>query len=109
MALDCLNQKFTAKDVSYGLAQKTLRFVNNFELAEDLHQTIQGNLGKDYFEARYGGKEAEKDENGLSIDAARQVLEARDKAVRFKGLEELEALVGNDRFMDLVNSLKVYG
>lgn len=108
MALDCLNQPFAAKDVSYRLARKVLHFVNKVELAEDLHRVVKDTLGIGYFEGRYDKEEAKKRGYGLGIGTAKKILEARDKVGRFTKLEELEAVkaVGTDKFIDLVNSFK---
>lgn len=85
MALDCLDQPFTAKDVSYRLARKVLHFVNRVELADDLHQVV-----------------------GIGIDTARRILGTRDKLGRFTKLEEIEAVEGVsiDKFIVLVNAFK---
>jgi len=108
LALDCLNQPFRAKDVSYRLARKVLHFVNKVELAEDLHRAVKDTLGIGYFEGRYGKEEAKKRDYGLGIGTAKKILEARDKVGRFTKLEELEVVkgVGTDKFIDLVNSFK---
>ncbi len=86
MALDCLNQQFTAKNVSYRLARKVLNFVNNVELAQDLDQAIKK----------------------MGINTATKILEARDKTGRFTKLAEIEAIrgVGTDKLVDLVNAFK---
>ena len=108
MALDCLNQPFTAKNVSFKLARKVLHFVNNVELAEDLDQAVKDTLGIGYFEGRYGKVEVKKVGYGLGIDVAIRILEARDKAGGFTKLAEIEAVkgVGIDKFIDLVNVFK---
>ena len=108
LALDCLNQPFKSKDVSYRLARKVLHFVNNIELADDLDRAVRDTLGIGYFEGRYGKEEAKRRGYGLGIGTAKKILEARDKVGRFIKLEDLEAVkgVGIDKFIDLVNSFK---
>lgn len=108
MSLDCLNQPFTAKDVSHRLARRILHFVNNVELAEDLHLGIKDTLGIGYFEDRYGKQEANKVGYGIGIDVARMIIEERDKVGRFTKLSQIEAVkgVGVDKFIDLVNTFK---
>jgi subtilisin family serine protease len=108
MALDCLNQPFEPKDISYRLARKVLYFVNRVELADDLHRAVKDTLGIGYFEGRYGKQEAKRKGYGIGVDTAKKILEARDKLGRFTTLEEIEAVegVGRDKFIDLVNSFK---
>lgn len=108
LALDCLNRSFKAKDVSYRLARKVLHVVNRVELAEDLERIVKDTLGTSYYEARYGRQKTGKRDYGLGIDAAKKILEARDKVGRFTKLEELEAVKGVriEKFIDLVNTFK---
>jgi subtilisin family serine protease len=108
MALDCLNQSFTAKNVSSKLARKVLNFVNNVELAEDLDHAVKDTLGIGYYKGRYGAMEAKRVGYGLGIGVARKILEAREKVGRFTKLSEIEAVkgVGIDTFIDLVNVFK---
>jgi hypothetical protein len=108
MALDCLNQPFKPKDVSYRLARKVLHFVNGVELAEDLDQAVKENLDVGYFEVRYGKEGAKKRGYGIGIGTARKILEARERVLRFTKLEEIEVVKGvdKDKFIDLVNAFK---
>ncbi|MCJ7654833.1 MAG: S8 family serine peptidase [Dehalococcoidia bacterium] len=108
MALDCLNQPFTTKEVSYRLSRKVLYFINKVELAEDLNQAVKSKLGAAYFEARYGKEAAKKKDYSIGIDTALKLLEARDTVRGFKKLEEIEAVkgVGKDNLIDLVNAFK---
>jgi thermitase len=108
LAIDCLNQEFTSMQVSRTLAKKVLDFVNKIELAEDLNQTVKDTLGVGYFVRRCGELGEKNSEYGLGIDAARRILEARDKNCRFKDLAEIETINGVEinKFIDLVNSIK---
>lgn len=102
MALDCLNQPFTAKDVSFKLARKILHFVNSVELAEDLSQKVRDTLDIAYLEAQGKGYDID------FLDTARKILETRDEVGRFTTLEEIEAVEGVDlnEFINLVNAFK---
>ncbi|MBW2662248.1 MAG: S8 family serine peptidase [Deltaproteobacteria bacterium] len=108
MAPDCLNQPFTAKDISYRLARRMLHYLNQVELADDLDQFIKGTLDKKYFEMRYGKERTKKRGPDLGIDIYRNILDARDELGRFTKLEEIEEVkgVGPDEFIDLINSFK---
>jgi hypothetical protein len=108
MALDCLNQPFGPKDVSYRLARKVLYAINSVELAEDLVQMIKEKLDANYFAMRYGREAARSKSYGIGIDTARKMLEARDEAGRFTKLDEIAALkvITKDKFIDLVNAFK---
>jgi hypothetical protein len=108
MALDCLNQPFAGKDVSRRLERRVLNFVNEVELAEDLNKAVAQVLGKPYFEARYGIEEATKRGHSIGLVAAANIIEARDRLVRFSKVTQIETVtsVGPDRFIDLVNAFK---
>ena len=108
MALDCLNQQFTVKDVSYQLARRVLAFVNKVELAEDLNQAVGNTLDINYFERRYGKEKAKKRGYGLGKGVAKEILKARSKVGRFTKLEELKAVKGVDIdiLIDIVNTFK---
>jgi hypothetical protein len=107
LALDCLNQPFKAKDISYRLARRVLNHINGIEIDDDLKRFVKDSLSIGYFRKRYG-KEAKEKGYGIGIKTARQVLEARDRLGGFTRLEELEAVkgVGLDEFIDIVNSFK---
>jgi hypothetical protein len=108
MALDCLNQPFEIKDISYRLVRKVLDFVNKVELADDLHQMVKDTLGIGYFDGRYGKQEAKKRGYGIGVETAQKILRVRDKRGRFTRLEEIVSVegVGIDKFIDLVNTFK---
>jgi len=108
MALDCLNERFIAKDVSRRLVRRVLNYINEVDLPDELNRTVAETLGKAYFEARYGPTEAKKRGFSIGMDLAKRVLEARDAITRFTALEQLEAMKGmdQDRFIDLVNAFK---
>ena len=107
LALDCLNQPFRAKDISYRLARRVLSYINKVELDKDLSRIVKDTLGIGYFKGRYG-KEAKRKGYGLGAKTARLILEARDRRGGFTKLEELEAVkgIGVDTFIDIVNSFK---
>jgi hypothetical protein len=107
-ALDCLNQRFAAKDVSRHLVRRVLNIVNEVELPEELNQIVAETLGKAYFEARYGQAEAKKRGYSIGVELAKRILEARDAITRFTTLEQIETAKGMapDRFIDLVNAFK---
>ena len=108
MALDCLNQPFTGKGISRRLERRVLNFVNEVELAEDLNKAVAEVLGEGYFDARYGKEEARKRGHSIGTDVATNILEARDRVMRFSKLSQIETVkgVGPDRFIDLVNAFK---
>ena len=108
MALDCLKQPFTGKDISRRLERRVLNFVNEVELAEDLNKAVAQVLGEGYFDARYGKEEARKRGHSIGIDVATNILEARDRVMRFSKLPQIETVKGlsPDRFVDLVNAFK---
>lgn len=107
MARDCLMKNFTAKQVSWRLAQRVLYFLNRVELAGDVVQYVKRSLSRQYFEKRYGREGVKK--RGDAFDrVARKILKARDEMGRFSRLEQIEKLKGirPDDLVDLVNSFK---
>lgn len=108
MALDCLNQPFTAADVSHRLARKVLYFVNRVRLPKDLSQKVEDTLGIGYSEGHYGKQEKGRKGYGLGIRTANKILDARELQGPFTSLKELEDIkgFGKDTFIDLVNSFK---
>lgn len=108
MALDCLDQPFTAKDVSSRLARKVLNVVNKIQLAEDFEDLLKKPLDSDYFTRRYKKNMALQQRAKLVEDVAQNILDARDELGRFTKLDQLEEIkgVGTDEFMDIVNLIK---
>jgi hypothetical protein len=108
MALDCLDQPFTAKDVSSRLSRKVLGLINKIELPEDLKDALKVNMSKEYFEKRYKKDVAKKQSEKLVTNIAKNILDARDELGRFTSLEQLDEVkgIGSDEFMDLVNLFK---
>lgn len=108
IARDCLLKNFSAKQVSWRLAQRVLYFINRVELADDVVQYIFRSLSKEYFEKRYGREGAKKRDYAFNRDIARKIMQARQEMGRFNRLEQIEKLDGihPDGLVDLVNSFK---
>ena len=108
MAIDCLNLRFTAKDVSYKLSRKVIYFINKIKLPIVFYPIIKDSLDFNYFKVRYGVERAKKQRNNLKFNVLKTLMKVREKSGRFNKLEEIETLEGltADDFVDIVNLFK---
>ncbi len=108
MAIDCLNLRFTAKDVSYKLSRKVIYFINRIKLPVVFYPIIKDSLDFNYFKVRYGVERAKKQRYDLKFKVLKTLMKVRERFGRFNKLEEIETLKGltADDFVDIVNLFK---